>query len=853
VPTGLIQLTLTSPAVIAVVAAVLVIAIIVALLLWQRAGQKKREKQARERLQQMEQEARFASAVDGLKHSRKANDVASDIAALLREHLSFPVLATFAGRETNSRLLDVLQSSSRLPDSVPSTLLEECAVPVVEKLAMLTTYQGSDSSGFQEPSPQPALEEIEVENAEDVLLVPWRGPFNWKGLIVASTPAAVPAETLERYREPLARLTDRLAVALELERTDAELLATEKIARRTAEFSRSLIGCLEAASPLDEMLKEVASYAGSDSAALWRVDEPPSMVKITASHGLKSAEFLPLPLGQGLAGSVAQTGEVLALEDAPADPRCIFPREARESGILSYLGAPLSANGNLLGVLEVHFASSHSWSESDRRAIESAASIVADLLRIIDSSGNRLKVESAYLGLSEALQRLRSAEELKEAVVEVLGHALGASRVIVVEFNEQGQPEPVKQEYRDPTRKSALGAAFAESLAARVQASKGSQTIAIADSREDSLMGRETAEELGVRSELAIPIRLDGKARAAVYVHQCDNAREWEPDEIEFTERVVNQLSLSLSNLRLLDLAFSDVQQARAAARQAEQSAKRVETMLSGLPEMVLGVDREGRLTFFNSPAGDRLGLSTGDLGQTFEKLEALTTDGESAWEKIVDAQAVTRFDGKIKPRGGNGEVPVGVSVAPLRDESGEVNSRVVVVTDVSQLQSVGNASARIQELERRLEDLDNQLAGSRSGEKKALEMYTKASALEASARAEADAARRREAEARSELESVLQERNQAQGSAQQLLEINRLKSEFIVNAGHEIEASLQSALGLSELLDRGAFGELTQQQKETVQAIYGWARRMKNDVDWLIEYGSTRSRRLESSGAEQR
>jgi signal transduction histidine kinase len=103
------------------------------------------------------------------------------------------------------------------------------------------------------------------------------------------------------------------------------------------------------------------------------------------------------------------------------------------------------------------------------------------------------------------------------------------------------------------------------------------------------------------------------------------------------------------------------------------------------------------------------------------------------------------------------------------------------------------------------------------------------------------------ESELRQQLERVQEKHNKAQGAAVQLLEINRLKSEFIVNAGHEIEASLQSVLGLAELLERGSYGILTEEQRKAVQAIYGWARRIKSDVDWLIEYGSTRSRRLES------
>jgi len=567
------------------------------------------------------------------------------------------------------------------------------------------------------------------------MILPWRGPFGWNGLIVAPANPRIALEALDPYREPLARLTDRLAVALEFEHSDAVSEAHHQRAARTTDFSRSLISCLEEPSPLDAIVREVTKLVSSDSAALWRVDETSGMVRMVAAHGLRSPEFLPLPVGQGLAGSVAKSGEVIAIEDAPADPRCIFPREARESGIVSYLGAPLAADGKMLGVIEVHCASHRSWTESDHHALQSAAAIIAELLKSTDSRVNRLRVESAYLGLSESLQRLRSAEEVKEAVVEVLGHALAASRVIVVEFDDQDQPEPVKHEYRQPSVKSALGATFAETLFAGVTgASLGGQPIAIADSREQSLAGVDTAAELGVLSELAAPIRVDGKTRAIVYVHQCDRVREWDHEEIEFAERVVRQLSLSLSNLRSLEVAFSEAQQARADAQRASDSGS--------------------------------------------------------------------------------------------------------------------EAPARIKELEQKLEGIERALTQSRSLEEAARGTLAKASALEAKARAEADVSRRVETEVRQQLERAQEERKQAQGSAQQLLEINRLKSEFIVNAGHEIEASLQSVLGLAELLERGSYGNLTPEQREAVHGLYGWARRIKSDVNSLIEYGSARSRRLESSGA---
>lgn len=756
----LMQMSVTAM-IVAGVALLLIVAII--LLLARSSGNRRvREARMRARLIEMEREAQFAAAADRVPHSRKAGELASHIARLFNEYLSIRVLAVYAGRENEPQLINILSTDltapsppSALPATIPATLLPPGARPGLARLSAMMgfTTEPQPAAQVEEDPTQPPTENLGVDpgaegfqpgehevpqsGADEVLLVPWNAAFQWRGIIVASIAPATPADAIEPYREPLARLAEKLGVALELESEGASRDAVEQRASRTAEFARSLIECLEDPLPLGAMMREVTKLVGSDSAALWRLDDATSMISMVACEGLRSAEFLPLPLGQGLAGNVASSGETLAVVDAPSDPRCIFPREARESGIVSYLGAPLSVDGKLLGVIEAHSATRRDWTQHDHRALESAAAIVAEMIKSTETRGNRLRIESAYLGLSEALQRLRSADELKEAVVEVLGHALSASRVVIVEFGEEGQPEAVKQEHLQPPAKSALGAKFAGTLAARVAAQAAPEPIAIADSREQSLMGAEQARELEVLSELALPIRIDGRTQSIVYVHQCDRPREWVREEIDFAERVARQLSLSLSNLRALDQAFKDAEQARAELNQAR--------------------------------------------------------------------------------------------------------------TELARANAAGG-STREGELERKIQSLERVLEESRNLEEQARGMLAKASALEAKSRAEAEIARHAEAELRKEVTRRDADLARAQNSAQQLLEINRLKSEFIVNAGREIEASLQSVLGMAELLVRGSYGALTSEQLEAVNGLYGWARRIKNDVDWLIEYGSTRSRRLESS-----
>lgn len=761
-----------------IVASVSIVVIAAVVFVYLRIRSRKREDRARlrEEVAALEREEEFSSAVDHTPHFRTAAEATDHIATVLQDHLWLPVLAVYAGRHGAAKLVNTLRETSgdligaaraSLPSSLEPSLAQLYSRPTMVTLAAIkqTSFAASAESptalasadrvepagtttelveqpaaegepqAGEEPSEQNAPREGEFGSQSmhrtgaqlDVLILPWRGPFNWSGLIVAGPQAGVRIETLEALRAPMGRLTDKLAAALEIESESGKLLSLNQGVSRVVEFSRSLISCLDEPSPLVSIAREVARLVGVDSAALWRVEPDSLMIRMAASHGLRSAEFLPLPLGQGLAGTVAESGELLAIENAPADPRCIFPREARESGITSYLGAAVKSNDEIIAVIEAHTSDLHDWQDDQRRSLEAAAVIIAQLVKSTDARGDRLKVESAYLSLSEALQRLRSRDEVLEAAVEVLGHALGVSRVLIVEFGEDGDARPVKQEYRLESVKSALGAVFATSLAERVNAA-GTEPIAISDSREQPLAGPEAATEFQILSELALPVRVEGETCAIVYLHQSDRLREWKDDEIEFADRVARQLGLSLLNARGFEAAAAEVQAALEEARVA-------------------------RLT-----------------------------------------------------------------------------------------------AAGAEELQKRIDELERVVVSSRSTENQARTMLAHASGLEAKARAEADTARSAEAEARHEVERLAADCVRTRNSSQQLLEINRLKSEFIVNAGREIDASLQSVLGLAEMLGQGSYGTLGPEQLEAVRGIYDWGRRVKSDVDWLIEYGSARSRRLEQS-----
>ncbi|HEY6332054.1 MAG TPA: GAF domain-containing protein, partial [Blastocatellia bacterium] len=709
-----------------------------------------------------------------------------------------------------------------------------------------------------------------IHQSESVAVLPLKGPFGWRCLLVAGAQGELEPEDMMVAYEFQGALSSRLAIALELDQNAAEIGAGAQQQARIVDFIRYLPALLPVESHLPEVLRSISQLLGSDSAAYWRVDPQTRTVNMVAADRLNAAEFLPAPIGRGFCGAIVESRQPLAIEDALADPRCLFPGQCREAGIASYLGVPVFTGSEVTGVLEVHTTRPHSWNHSNTAALRIAAASMESKNARGSTGPLGLRAETAYIALSEALHGLGSRRELLEAAVEVVGHAVGASRTLIL------QPETpeasgatvyvVRYEYCAENITPALGRSISrETLGRAVDAGQERTSLVIDDSERESLMPAAMVKELHVLSEVAVPIKAGDDLPWLLWVQRCDYLRPWTRDEVAFVERVARQIAIARTNIESLEKASAEAQAARAETRQAKESVRQTRDFVDALPEAVVGLDPEGRITFFNAYARDLFKLGNDDLGHEAAATQALNISNDSLWQRVNKSDSVSRFEGWIaaarEPLSAAVSVsmepgsqpttheppekstPVTLLVAPIRGAQGDVQARVVVIAEAAAIESdAGHTDqpqsnreseqhqAKEAELEHRISELEGWLAEARGLlEKPSRGVESdKVITIEESERLRADHER-------------------ATKAAQQLLEVNRLKSEFIVSAGHELDASLQSLLGYAELLGQGSYGELTAQQLEAVRGIYAWGRRLKSDVNWLIDYGSARSRRLEA------
>jgi signal transduction histidine kinase len=81
---------------------------------------------------------------------------------------------------------------------------------------------------------------------------------------------------------------------------------------------------------------------------------------------------------------------------------------------------------------------------------------------------------------------------------------------------------------------------------------------------------------------------------------------------------------------------------------------------------------------------------------------------------------------------------------------------------------------------------------------------------------------------------------------SEELLRVNKMKSEFLANVSHELRTPLNAIVGFVDLLREGIYGELTVRQSGPVQRIEASANHLRHLVDQILDLAKIAAGRLE-------
>jgi len=188
---------------------------------------------------------------------------------------------------------------------------------------------------------------------------------------------------------------------------------------------------------LNELLNNILRLAMGVTQArigsIMLLDDARRSLTIAAAQGLEQTVIgeVRVPIGESIAGHVAQTGESLLIENVESDPR--FHRRSHERyGGASLICTPLKVGDSLLGVINLaNREGGGAFLQADLRlltTLASQAAVAIDDARQFARTARQLREFKGLHELATAMPAIKTIEEMRRKLFDTL------SRVITVDY-----------------------------------------------------------------------------------------------------------------------------------------------------------------------------------------------------------------------------------------------------------------------------------------------------------------------------------------------------------------------------------------------------------------------------------
>jgi signal transduction protein with GAF and PtsI domain len=189
--------------------------------------------------------------------------------------------------------------------------------------------------------------------------------------------------------------------------------SSSKFLEGIAEISKAVMERNFADDILSLIVSVTAKVTGSKICSLLLLDRKKGELVLKASQS-ESGSYTQksnTPLGKGIAGRVALSGVPIKVLDVRRDPRFLNKEIAVKDGLVSLLSVPMSAEGEVIGVINCYTSEKYDFSNEDIQMLTTVASQAAIVLK-----NTELRIMKEVV--ERELEERKIIERAKEIVME---------------------------------------------------------------------------------------------------------------------------------------------------------------------------------------------------------------------------------------------------------------------------------------------------------------------------------------------------------------------------------------------------------------------------------------------------
>jgi sigma-B regulation protein RsbU (phosphoserine phosphatase) len=327
------------------------------------------------------------------------------------------------------------------------------------------------------------------------------------------------------------------------------------------------------------------------------------------------AENLKVPIGQGITGIAARTGNAVLVSDVSQDPRYINAIES----VRSELAVPLVFRGKCVGVLDIQSRHLNYFTKEQQDILSVLANRLAVAIenaRLFERVRTQAETLLVLNEVSREISSILDVEALLRRAAELVKRVIDYQILSLMLYDEEQQVFRHRLDVKHGQRvQGKLRAAASEGIVGAAATTR--EPVLVPDVAADPrylMVNPET------RSELAIPMMHKGKVIGVLDL-ESPQLNYFTEDHVQTLSILAANLAVSLENARL----YEQVAKGEARLERDLQAAKRIQgALLRPAPSEDYGLDVAARYVSAREVCGDlydflrygpqQLGVALGDV-----------------------------------------------------------------------------------------------------------------------------------------------------------------------------------------------------------------------------------------------
>ncbi|WIG59979.1 MAG: hypothetical protein OJF49_002727 [Ktedonobacterales bacterium] len=448
---------------------------------------------------------------------------------------------------------------------------------------------------------------------------------------------------------------------------------------------------------LSAVLGGIRTVMAVDNVAILLTSEDGRELILSAAQGPEEvvAHTVRMPIGQGVAGRIAETRQPLVVDDLltveVANP--LLREQFR-----SLVGVPLVLEGRLIGVVHADSATLRRFSEQDVRLLQLVAERIAYAL---DHARLRAAEDEAHREAETAAEELRRIQAvtdtalshltLDDLLAELLDriHAvMGVEDIAILLLEPDGRHLVIRaarglEDAVAAPAKIPVGQGFSGHIAA-------TRTALVVDDVSRFTVYHEQMRQTQ-QSVAGVPLLVEDRLLGVVYVGSATE-RHFSEQDVQLLQRVADRMALAIDRARTYEMAME-------ARSEATRQASELRATLDTMTDAVMVYDADGQIVNINAAARTLFGfdrypghLTTPAAERALlvrlsdEHGEPLALEQRPA-KRILRGEVLARehaVDVIVEAPDGR-ELLLSATGAPLRDAAGQISGGVLVLRDVTE------------------------------------------------------------------------------------------------------------------------------------------------------------------------